>query len=135
MEMGNRSLIIIRSEKFPTNTEIRLYGHWAGDENYHSVKRVVDRSDRIGDPDYLTAQLFHEYAVASGAYDGDLGYGISVAEQGSDEGWIDNPSVYVNADFGYYEYEGETYKPESRAVEPSVNKNKSEPEIVYEIEV
>ena len=133
--MGNRSLIIIRSEKFPTNTEIRLYGHWAGDDNYHAVKRVVDRSDRIGDPDYLTAQLFHEFSFACGGYDGDLGYGISVAEQGSDEGWIDNPSVYVNADFGYYEYEGETYKPEPKTAEPSVNKNKSEPEIVYQSEV
>jgi hypothetical protein len=130
--MGNRSLIIIRSESMPTNTEIRLYGHWAGDDNFHAVKNVVDRSDRIGDPDYLTAQLFHEFAVAFGAYGGDLGYGISVAEIGSNEGWIDSPTVYLNADYGYYEYEGETYKPEPKTAEPSVNKNKSEPEIVYQ---
>ena len=133
--MGNRSLIIIRSEKFPTNTEIRFYGHWAGEDNFHAVKNVIDRSDRLGDPDYLTAQLFHEFAVEFGAYDGNLGYGISVVEQGSDGVWIDNPSVIVNADYGYYEYEGNIYKPERKTAEPSVNKNKSEPEIVYETEV
>lgn len=133
--MGNRSLIIIRSASMPTNTEIRLYGHWAGDSNFQAVKNVVDRTDRIGDPDYLTAQLFHEFSVEFGAYDGTLGYGISIAEQGSSEGWIDSPSVIVNADFGHYEYEGHTYAPEKSEPTPSVNKNYAEPEIVYANEV
>jgi hypothetical protein len=131
--MGNRSLIIIRSAEYPAGTELRLYGHWAGEDNFHAVQNVMSRTDRIGDPSYLTAQLFHEFAVAFGAYDGGIGYGISLAQIGSDEGWIDSPSVIVNADFGYYDYEGETHKPDGfTGKTPSVDKNKSEPAIVYE---
>jgi hypothetical protein len=132
--MGNRSLIIIRSSEFPAKTEIRLYGHWAGEDNFHAVEKVLSRTNRIGDPAYLIAQLFHEFATERGAYSGELGYGISVAEIGSDEGWIDSPTVYLNADFGYYDYEGETYKPKggTSISIPTVDKNRAEPEIVYE---
>lgn len=130
--MGDRSLIIIRSASMPANTEIRLYGHWAGDSNFLAVKNVVNRTDRIGDPDYLTAQLFHEFSVEFGAYDGNLGYGISIAEQGSSEGWIDSPTVYLNADFGEYEYEGNIYTPEKNIPTPTIT---CEPEIVYENEM
>jgi hypothetical protein len=104
--MGNRSLIIIRGEAFGDN-EIRLYGHWSGEDNIEAVKSVILRTDRIGDASYLTAQLFHEFSQLGG-YEGGLGYGIYIAQKWDDEGWIDADSVIVNADTGDYQYKGVT---------------------------
>jgi hypothetical protein len=72
--MGNRSAIIIESERFIT--PITLYGHWSGSDNLTAVANVLGRTDRIGDPSYLTAQLFYEFAVRLGNYDGNLSFGI-----------------------------------------------------------
>lgn len=101
--MGNRSLIIIRSSDFGTN-EIRLYGHWSGEDNINAVRNVLAQTDRVGDPSYLIAQLFHEFAVVLGGYGGGLGFGISLASSWDDEGWIDNETVIVDADTGNYTY-------------------------------
>lgn len=121
--MGNRSLIIIRSKNLG-NQEIRLYGHWSGEDNVQAVRNVLARTNRVGDDSYLTAQLFHEFSVNLGGYDGNLSFGIYCAEVGSDEGWIDSPTVYINADYGHYEYDGTTYT----AVEAGY---KCEPDMVY----
>jgi hypothetical protein len=102
-KLGNRSLIIIRSSDFGTN-EIRLYGHWSGADNIEAVRNVLARTDRVGDASYLVAQLFHEFSVTLGAYEGGLGYGISLASSWDDEGWIDNDTVIVDADTGNYTY-------------------------------
>ena len=122
--MGNRSLIIIRSTSFDNNNEIRIYGHWSGTDNVQAVRNVLARTNRVGDSSYLTAQFFHEFSVNLGAYDGELSFGIYTAETGSDEGWIDSPTVYINADNGNYEYDGTTYT----AVEAGY---KCEPNVVY----
>lgn len=119
--MGNRSLIVIRSKDFDNN-EIRFYGHWSGTDNVQAVRNVLARTGRVGDSSYLTAQLFHEFSVNLGSYDGELSFGIYTAEPESDEGWIDSPTVYVNADNGSYEYDGTTYE---------YGKAQPEPDLVY----
>jgi hypothetical protein len=122
--MGNRSLIVVRAENLGEQ-EIRFYGHWSGTDNVEAVRNVLARTGRVGDPSYLTAQLFHEFSVNLGAYDGELSFGIYCAEVDSDEGWIDSPTVYVNADNGNYEYDGTTYE---YGKEPQP---KPEPDFVY----
>ena len=107
--MANRSLIVIRSKEFGDN-EIRFCGHHSGADNFKAVQNVMARTVRVGDPSYLTAQLFHEFSVKLGAYDGEMSFGIQLAQTGSDEGQIDTPTVYLNCDFGYYEFEGTTHK-------------------------
>jgi hypothetical protein len=99
--MGNRSVITVVSSE----ATVSLYGHWAGETNLEAVRNVLSRTDRIGNHDYLTAQLFHEFAVNLGNYDGTLGYGITAGEYESD--WLDNPTVIVNAETGEYCLEGE----------------------------
>jgi hypothetical protein len=99
--MGDRAVITIVSSE----ATISLYGHYAGTTNLEAVRNVLARTDRIGDPAYLTAQLFHEFAVVLGNFDGKLGYGI---QEGSwEDEWLDNPTVIVNADNGEYCLEGE----------------------------
>ena len=127
--MGNRSLIVVRSKEYGDN-EIRLYGHWSGTDNLEAVKNVLARTGRVGDDSYLTAQLFHEFSVNLGGYDGELSFGIYLAETGSDEGWIDSPTVYVDVDYGYYIYEGETHKVESKGSVPRPTL-RCEPDVVY----
>jgi hypothetical protein len=99
--MGNRAVITVKS----TEGEISLYGHWSGDDNLRAVENVLKRTDRIGDPSYLTAQLFYEYAVNLGGYDGQLSFGIFSGVV--DSYWMDAPTVIVNADTGEYCIEGE----------------------------
>lgn len=120
--MGNRSLIVVRAENL-NGQEIRFYGHWSGTDNLEAVRNVLARTGRVGDPSYLTAQLFHEFSVNLGGYDGELSFGIYSAEVDSDEGWIDSPTVYVNADNGNYEYDGTFY--------PYNKEAKAEPNLVY----
>lgn len=122
--MGNRSLIVVRAENL-NGQEIRFYGHWSGEDNVEAVRNVLARTGRVGDPSYLTAQLFHEFSVNLGGYDGELSFGIYCAEVDSDEGWIDSPTVYVNADNGNYEYNG-TFYPYSKEKKP-----KAEPDLIY----
>jgi hypothetical protein len=102
--MGNRAFIQVTSESFPT--PLHLYGHWSGEDNLEAVKNVLTRTDRIGDPTYLAAQLFHEFAVALGGYDGNLSFGIGVGEIDESD-WVNAPTVYVNADTGEVTVDGE----------------------------
>jgi hypothetical protein len=94
--MGDRSSIIISSKRF--DVPITLYGHWSGEDNLTAVQTVIERTDRVGDPMYLTAQIFHEFSQL-GNYDGNLSFGIGAFTNTSDNS-DDNPAVYVDADTG-----------------------------------
>jgi hypothetical protein len=109
--MGDRSFIIITSKEF--KTPISLYGHWSGTDNIEAVKNVLARSGRIGDPSYLTAQIFYEFAKL-GNYDGELSFGIDTFgnEPATPSFWgvgNNNPVVFVDADTGEYTYKGTTH--------------------------
>lgn len=93
--MGNRSTISIVSKDWPTSLD--FYGHWSGEDNLAAVKAVLDRTDRIGQPDYLAAQIFFEFSRL-GNYDGNLSFGISIF--GGRE--TENPWILVNADTGHF---------------------------------
>jgi hypothetical protein len=99
--MGNRAFIQVESENL--ETPIIIYGHWSGEDNLAAVQNVLATTDRVGDPSYLAAQLFYEFAVKLGSYTGELGFGISTGHLGGgDWEWADVPSVLVNADTGEY---------------------------------
>ena len=104
--MGDRAFIQIDSTQF--DLPILLYGHWSGEENLTAVQNVLARTGRIGDPSYLTAQLFYEFAMVLGQYDGELGFGISSGVLSATD-WQDAPAVYVNADTGEYKIDGVVY--------------------------
>jgi len=104
--MGNRAFIQIDSTQF--DLPVILYGHYSGEDNLTAVQNVLARTGRIGDPSYLTAQLFYEFALVLGQYDGELSFGISSGVL-SDKDWQDVPAVYVNADTGEYKYKGVVY--------------------------
>ena len=95
--MGNRSYIVVESEGFIT--PINLYGHWSGSDNVVAVSNVLARTDRVGQPDYLVAQLFHEFSTMGG-YDGKLSFGIDSSGYIGSDAWIDSDTIYVNADTG-----------------------------------
>ena len=99
--MGDRASIYITSEQF--EKPIHLYGHYSGEDNIKAVEEVLTHTDRVGDPMYLTAQIFYKFAEL-GNYTGNLGFGIGVAKDLSDL-FDDNPAVVVNADTGSIEYE------------------------------
>ena len=111
--MGDRATIHITSEQF--SSAVELYGHWSGTDNAKAVANVLERTGRIGDPSYLTAQLFYEYAKL-GNYDGELSFGIRAINAEPDDSGDDNPVVVVNADTGSVEYDGETYTAEQFAL-------------------
>jgi hypothetical protein len=104
--MGDRSRIIVKSERFIE--PIHLYGHWAGRDNLQAVATVLAKTDRVGDPSYLTAQLFYEFAVGQDNYDGNLGFGISVETA---DGYLgdDNPPIIIFADTGNVAYDDYFY--------------------------
>jgi hypothetical protein len=104
--MGNRAFIQIDSEIF--EMPIVFYGHWSGSENLEAVRNVLSRTDRIGDPSYLSAQIFHEFSARLGGYEGGLGFGISVGVVGNDF-WADTDTIYVNADTGEYRIGSRVY--------------------------
>jgi len=125
--MGNRSLIVIQNDT--DDTQITIYGHWSGTENLTAVRNVLSATGRVGDS-YLVSELFYEFAVKIGGFDG-VGYGsfgIWAGKRGDDEGWIDTPTVYVNQDTGEYRYEGElvTIGELLKSSTP-----KEEPQIIY----
>ena len=93
--MGMRSHIVVESKYADP---ITIYSHWGGDANHQAVMDVLEVTDRIGDPAYLTAQLFHRFADLS-AYDGKLGMGLMAGKDVFD---ADVPTLYVNADLGTY---------------------------------
>lgn len=103
--MGNRAFIQVESKEFLA--PIIFYGHWSGTDNLDAVRNVLERTGRIGDASYLAAQIFQEFANTLGAYDGDLGFGISSGEVS--DAWANVPSVYVDADTGAYTVDGETH--------------------------
>ena len=104
--MGNRAYIQVESQRL--EMPIILYGHWSGEDNLTAVRNVLSRTSRIGDPSYLVAQIFYEFAVALGHYDGELSFGIESGHLSGGE-WADVPNVIVNADTGEYNYEGIVY--------------------------
>lgn len=104
--MGNRAYIQIESRRL--ESPIVLYGHWSGEDNLTAVRNVLERTTRLGDPSYLTAQIFYEFAVVLGSYDGELSFGIDTGHLSGTE-WGDVPSVYVNADTGEYAVNGEAF--------------------------
>lgn len=104
--MGDRSFIQVSSKQF--KTPITFYGHWSGESNLDAVRDVLRATDRIGDPSYLCAQIFHRFSVIEGAYDGGLSFGIDAF--GYDpESVADNATVYVDADTGEFTYKGEVH--------------------------
>ena len=111
--MGDRATIHITSEQF--SSAVELYGHWSGTDNAKAVANVLDKTGRIGDPSYLTAQLFYEYAKL-GNYGGELSFGIRATNDNPSDTWDDNPIVVVNADTGFVDYDGQTYTAEQFAL-------------------
>jgi hypothetical protein len=102
--VGDRSAIVIHSEQY--KTPITFYGHWSGEQNIEAVKNVLARTGRVGDPSYLTAQIFWEFAKL-GNYDGELSFGIDTfGADGLGLDTMDNPTIYVNADTGQYSTDG-----------------------------
>jgi len=97
--MGDRSTIVVTSETL--DHPITLYGHSAGDSNLSAAERVLARTDRVGDPVYLVAQLFYEFAVSENNYDGNLGFGIATQSRIDGDAW--NPTVIIDADTGEME--------------------------------
>ncbi len=95
--MGDRSAIVIHSERY--KTPITLYGHWSGEQNIEAVQNVLARTGRVGDPSYLTAQIFWEFAKL-GNYDGEYSFGIDTFGADGVDNAMDNPTIYVNADTG-----------------------------------
>jgi len=106
--MGDRSSIYITSEGLPK--PIQLYGHWAGSDNAVAVATVLNKTDRIGDPSYLTAQLFYEFAIVQGGYTGDIDFGINSVDVV--DYTDDNEPIVVNADTGEVQYENTHYTQE-----------------------
>ena len=100
--MGNRSLIVIESERF--QTPISLYGHWSGAQNLAAVAEVLGKTTRVGDPSYLTAQIFYEFAVVRGKYDGELSFGIDTFGVPDGSAGMDTDTVFVNADTGAWRW-------------------------------
>lgn len=99
--MGDRSRIIITSKEFAA--PIHLYGHYSGLDNLQAVKNVMEVTDRVGDPDYLTSQLFHEFSTMAN-YGGTLGFGIG--SYNDSDSMDDRDPVIVNADTGAYSFGG-----------------------------
>jgi hypothetical protein len=114
--MGDRSYIQIESHRFAS--PIVFYGHWSGTDNLTAVKSVLEKTARIGDTPYLVAQIFYEFAVKLGEYDGSLSFGIESGYLTGSE-WGDVPSVLVNADPGEYAIDGQVF---SEFVSPVVDK-------------
>jgi len=106
--MGDRSSIYITSEVLAS--PIHLYGHWAGNDNLVAVANVLNKTDRVGDPMYLTAQLFYEFAVVQGGYVGSLGFGIGSSTYTNYAD--DNEPIVVNADTGEVKFEDTHYTQE-----------------------
>jgi len=102
--VGDRSAIVIHSEQY--KTPITFYGHWSGEQNIEAVKNVLARTGRVGDPSYLTAQIFYEFAIRLGNYDGEYSFGIDTFGADGVDSVMDRPTIYVNADTGKYSTDG-----------------------------
>jgi hypothetical protein len=96
--MGDRSYIVIESESF--QTPVTFYGHSSGTNNVVAVENVLARTGRIGDAMYLTAQIFNEFAINLGKYNGETSFGIDACGYLDGNEWANNDTIYVNADTG-----------------------------------
>lgn len=114
--MGNRSYIQVDTNN--GTDSVLLYGHWSGEDNLTAIRNVLARTDRLGDVSYLTAQIFYEFAVALGGYDGNLSFGIQAGKLNGDE-WENSPSVRVNADTGVYWVDDEEHTEFSKQPNPA----------------
>ena len=103
--MGDRSSIYITNNT--DDSVIRIYGHWSGEDNAKAVATLLNKTDRVGDPMYLTAQMFYEFAVIQGGYTGSLGFGISSATY--IDYTEDNEPIVINADTGEVKYQDTQY--------------------------
>jgi hypothetical protein len=101
--VGNRSAIVVNAKEF--KTPVTFYGHWSGEDNVTAVRNVLARTGRIGDASYLTAQIFYEFAKL-GEYDGELSFGIDTFGADGVDVFMDNATVFVNADNGEYTLNG-----------------------------
>jgi len=106
--MGDRSSIYLVSEI--DDSIIRIYGHWSGTDNAVAVANLLNKTERVGDFTYLTAQAFYEFAIVEGNYKGSTGFGIGSAS--SVDYTEDNPPIVVNADTGEVQYENTHYTQE-----------------------
>lgn len=126
--MGDRSLIVVSNNT--DETLLIMYGHWSGSDNLQAVHNVMAKTNRIGD-NYIVAELFHEFSVNLGGYagtgSGSFGMWADTAKTFV-EGWVDSPTVYVNADTGDYTCDDEEYSPP--IPKPPVA-NSPEQDIVY----
>lgn len=105
-KMGNRAVIAIQQDEKNQDNFVLLYGHWSGGDNLNAVLNTLKRTDRIGDPAYLTAQIFYEFAKM-GDYNGELGFGIYTGNRNQID-QTDNPAVFVNPYNGEITYQGMT---------------------------
>lgn len=113
--MGDRSVIVITTRADHGDT-VSLYGHWAGDTNLSAVQHVLGRAGaRVGDISYLTAQVFHEFAVELGGYTGDTGFGIWAGDC-STAGDSNNPTVWLDADTGDYTYDEKLFNRDNEEI-------------------
>ena len=96
--MGDRSYIVVESAIF--ETPVTFYGHWSGTDNVLAVTNVLARTGRIGDAMYLTAQIFNEFAINLGKYDGEYSFGIDACGYPDGSEWANNDTIFVNADTG-----------------------------------
>jgi hypothetical protein len=106
--MGDRSSIYITNDT--DDSVIRIYGHWSGDDNAKAVVNLLTRTDRVGDPMYLTAQAFYEFAITLGGYTGSTGFGIGSATY--IDFFDDNEPIVINADTGEVKFEDTHYTQE-----------------------
>lgn len=58
--MGDRGNIVVINKKYGSDDYegVWLYSHWGGYRLKDSVEKVMARTGRIGDPSYLTRQIF-----------------------------------------------------------------------------
>lgn len=100
--MGDRVFVELNSQDF--TTPVVIYSHWAGESILGAVTKVLGMSSRVGDANYLAAQIINS-VFKECYYDGELGFGIAAWDSttASDAyDWADNPTVFVDLDKGYY---------------------------------
>jgi hypothetical protein len=100
--MGDRIFIELQSQDF--DTPVVIYAYWAGEAILGAVTEVLGITNRIGDPNYLAAQIIHN-VFKQCDYDGVNSFGIAAwnyqtAMEAYD--WADNPTIYVDLDTGKY---------------------------------
>jgi len=71
--MGDRGNIVVLSTTYQGEREgVWLYSHWGGSRLEETARKAIERSMRIGDPTYLTREIFCAM-IADGYHDSDDG--------------------------------------------------------------